>query len=439
MNVRFKTLLALAMAGALAACGGDKDTPDAGLKQDAGINTTPDTGVGETDSGTTGTDSGPRADAGRPDSGTQPACPANTLGCECQPGGQADPQGTCLDEGHICLTFSEDPATSICVAPCDLANGNADCEGQIVANRQNRPASTCRGGLLNNTGTCTETTVDDGEECAYGALAGERLAACPEGSACFIGFGTEEPYLGSCGRTCAGDTDCAAPRPVCLTGVLNSTVASGICTDELRGPGSACRPGDITGLCPDSDVIDFGGGNRFGRIQCVGLLSEEVGHCVELCDTRQPGGGQCPSVRANSPNLQPACASDVFNIPNVGVCEDNCSNFPEDCNSQDQNCASITLRTSMAQISWCLDILPDPLSEFNGSAGDDCASDPDTFRCPKGTLCVGDGSGGGLCARGCNATVTGTAAASQCAASPIMGATCMADMGQADGICAPAM
>lgn len=448
MNVmRLKCVLGLTIAGvlALSGCSGDNGTETDAGPRDTGV---ADTGVGPEDTGVA-------EDAGTPDSGRMdasgppPTCRANSLGCRCTPGGEANPQGSCEDETHVCILWTDPNDTMVeqtatCQKPCDAeANGDTECLAELVGGRETRPANICRGGF------CAERVVNEGEDCILGAIRGERLSACEEGVLCITGI-NDTPYIGSCGRRCETSADCTgAGRSICNPNQLNAA-PNGICSSALNGPGAFCRPNDITGQCDGTTTVTFQGTTgpvTIGALRCYDIFIDDVqnlGQCFALCNTTAAGDTQCAANRANNPDLEVSCQGGLFTNPMIGLCNDACSAFPDDCGQANQTCNPPVRFQGAPNVDfgWCFSINEPQKAEFDGMTADNCATnDRDRFSCPKSTFCLGIQAGVGVCARGCDATATSTLTPStDCDLSPVNPVTCLEfnpDNAPGLGVCFP--
>ncbi len=410
--MRLQSALALSVAGALAlvGCSSDEGEDSGTTPRDGGV--VADTGIVETDSGVPAAG---RPDMGRPDTGPVGICPPNTLGCDCTPDAMGGP-GTCASPDHACVQWSaeDEPLLATCVKPCDFAmNGDTECANEFTAGRMNRPANVCRG-------LCVEQEVADGQDCNRGAVRGERLSGCAAGSLCITGI-NETAYIGSCGRPCADNGDCAAPNPVCNPNILSSTVTPGICSARRLGAGSICRPADITGQCDSTNTFPFGTPvQNVPSLNCFSIFfgTEPLGHCYEISATTVPEATRCSASSDNV--LERECMTGLFQNPAICLCSDNCEGFPNNCpgmgsESNGQNCTGdiqFNGRPEDEFYSWCLDVISPVIPEWDWATNPQPCdqAESDAYRCERGTLCLAVQQGVTACVRACDATATGTAA-----------------------------
>ncbi len=414
--MKLHSVLALSVAGALAltGCGDSDSNTDTGSssKTDAGTNnnnnnnnnndagmTTQDMGTTGQDMGTTGQDMGTTGmDMGTtmPDTGV--GIIAGKEGEECSPG------DTPCETGLDCLNLSGQntmPADQvlICLRQC---MADADCTGV---------GTTCAGGV------CVETVAQEGEIARLSKLGGNALSGCATDLVSLPGgaglFDLEDDER-SCVRPCsAAGTECTDSRfPHCNVGILTSTATPGICTSARRTVGSPCSLRNGTESCSFDSMTE-------GSMFCIdpfGILDmgpASSGHCVQICSSMDT---TCRN--AHQPSLTGSCVTGLFTNPDVGLCSDGCSAYPNNC--ANASCRHMlgsdwmNMGGTQAQLidnpalSWCLEPTATTLAEWDPASG----SAPDSTQncegkanqCPAGTYCQGVAQGVGGCVVGCNST-----------------------------------
>lgn len=434
---RFRSALTVTMlSGALAftACSSDENT-DGGVKDtgttqpDSGTTEEPDSGTNNGGMDATTTDRGPRPDSGPrdggmvepPDSGVDPR--ADQEGGSCTPG--ATEQGSCVDPANVCVTWSPEGFTtqiSTCIRPCE---SDTDCSTSPAGAVCGNVVAGLEGGRVVGIKACVSAVVGEGER-ANLSLRHEPapMTGCAEpyhAYPWFIGsllFELDDDQA-SCGLPCGTDADCAASNTTsfCNRGVLNpetATVTPGVCQ---------VRRADKGALCSQSTIIEMCDTSTSANMVCVNLgLTEadnmdpvkEYGHCLEICEMANP---TCPS--RGDPALAPTCEFGFFTSATLGLCDDNCAAFPDNCSGagspppsggtqNGMNCTQFGGSFDAPEQGLCLEVaqtetLFDPWDFMNPPAIP-CADD--AHRCPDATTCIAVDLGGGMqtsaCVYGCN-------------------------------------
>lgn len=459
-----KVGLSLLLIGGMAAfvgCSGDDD-PDGNKDAstnvgDTGGNVNPDAAEG-TDSGMPGPDSGPRPDSGV-DGGMMSACPQGDEGCPCTPAGMCnDMELTCISWPVLRMA---DPQIRSCVRTCD---DDTQCAASTLP-----PAGTPKvctdfflptigvGGICSNTDTAAA-----GEACKGSRRGNVAVSGCEDGLSCLTNqVGGDN---GTCAQLCIVSTStptggCEGATPFCNPGASGLVVTStsgemegvGVCAVGRLVQGSICSSFDLTRSCDTSEETVAPGNGH----ECITWpdLPENQGTCVEICALT---GGTCGGVEP-APLGRQTCGRYSTQDNNAGLCQSNCSNYPDDCNGTGQGgagrfCQNTWVFDQMVPLAgFCVDRLTPALgvAELEVVAGTpsivgmppDCrplqGSNGDFYRCPEGSHCeiLQDGAPGvGVCFQGCDATVTATASGCDLATTS---STCfgLAAMGP-EGVCA---
>ncbi|MCK6547956.1 hypothetical protein L6R52_19045 [Myxococcota bacterium] len=428
------------LTGALtiSACGGDSNNDDGGIKYpDATTNAD-----AAADAGTDPVDTGVRPDSGRPDTGVRPdSGPADTgvpdmtnmEGYSCTPG--ATDQGSCVDATNVCVTWSPESfetQISTCIRPCET---DMDCTnspvGQVCANI----TIGIQGGVVVGAKGCVASTVGEGQTASASLRNGGPLTGCAEPYQAYpwylgsLLFSLEDDQA-SCGLPCGSDMDCTNGRPntntpFCNRGILNpetATVTPGICSVRAAGKGSLCSQSSVIEMCDTSES---------SNVVCVDLGLTEAhnqtagtayGYCLEICDQMNP---TCTLRNEVTGQTAAACEFGFFTSPTLGLCDDNCSSFPENCTgagstppaggtNNGMNCAQFGQSFDAPEQGLCLEIsqteeLIAPW-DFMTAPAFPCADD--AHRCPNGTNCIpvdlGAAGQTSACVYGCSTTTSTT-------------------------------
>lgn len=178
-------------------------------------------------------------------------------------------------------------SNNTCIAPCNRANGNADCAagdsclGAFDNTPRNRPGLCGQGCAAFSTGTC-----DLGTSC--------------------------QPVLGRSGLNAWA----------CLTDNVGATYGIG----EVCDPSANCAEGS---LCIEDDVDTLG---------------NPVSHCVQLCSPDDELSGLSPCASLVNPEV---CAPS--RVAGLGLCSESCAPFPRTpgstygCSGADDGCRPIVL------------------------------------------------------------------------------------------------
>jgi hypothetical protein len=442
---------AISVMFAIAACSEDAAPPapdakpkDAGAGDDAGVH--PDA----TDEADASLPDAAEIDSGAPDTGVPDAgfppdtgadagmslCPDGMEGCLCGLGGM------CSDQGLACLDSSgglvpPQDRTFLCVRPCQIDD---DCLNDPVGNR------ICRA-VFGATKGCVSAEVVEGEIATISRLSGGAMTGCEDGTIGippFVGLRLPEDQV-SCGRPCtpgvmSGPGACTPTYPACNDGFLNSPATPGLCMARRAGPGDTCSRSSVVGLCD----------NTVPNLACIGIPYSildpadpspmpDPGMCMQSCDLGAP---DCAA--SDDPGAGPATCRQVTTMnPMVGVCSNDCSFFPNDCQrpgafGEGTTCTRELFFEMGFPVTFCFNVMPPPIAEWNFGAPpiERCmTSTGGEARCEAGTICADDGAGG-VCVRPCKtSTPTG------CEMDPAGNGTCNDDvftgMGDGLGVCTP--
>jgi hypothetical protein len=208
---------------------------------------------------------------------------------------------------------------------------NADCAGSALS----PPAQFCSSGIC-----VQELEPEGGIADFFRDTNTQTLKGCQSGLERYVGaqFGLETDQEFACVRTCMTSADCTTQginfcnRNDGLLTNMGQSVNFGMCT---RGPGLAgdpCSDRDATRAC----TLDF---NDQGLVFCVDNFSQVFnkgsgeGICTQLCGDTDGNPTTPPlACQAQYPNqTAPRCQTGSFQNPNIGVCSDDCSPFPNSC------------------------------------------------------------------------------------------------------------
>ena len=167
---------------------------------------------------------------------------------------------------------------------------------------------------------------------------GEFLSDCEAGTELFRGLQVElEDDEFACIRRCQSDSECTTPGiEVCNvnTGILVDPMGQvsfpGVCSRFGGLSGQPCSARDATRAC-SLDVE-----NR-GLLLCADFFDQAFNQptsiCTQLCgDTDGDPATEAVGCLAQAENLPvPRCALGGFVNPNLGICSDNCTAFPNNC------------------------------------------------------------------------------------------------------------
>jgi hypothetical protein len=218
---------------------------------------------------------------------------------------------------------------------------------------------------------------------------------------------------GSCAMPCATDNDCTTLSPACVS--MTSTAASSgqsVCMVRHAAKGASCS------LFAANEMCDLGLSRNMicadlGLSNAEQMSDRHVGVCVELCDAREMRCRARPDAQH-----EPACEYGFFSDMGVGICDDNCSAFPDDCVGPGSRPAAGNQARGMNCIPFpgsgtidapdqalCIDVAQKgavfPIYDFQGAPSASC--DTDVIACPHQTSCVsGDPfTTGSVCVYGC--------------------------------------
>ena len=233
-------------------------------------------------------------------------------------------------------------SNSLCVAPCDRTNGNADCTGGDAClaafdfTPRNRP------------GLC-------GTACSAFSV-----GQCPADEAC-------QPFLGRAGVNIWA----------CVASTGNTTF----------GPEEIC---DETGSCQEGYL-------------CIGAETDAGGNtinrCTQLCDTEAELAGDRPCASFSNPEI---CARSA--VAGIGFCQESCQPFPRipgsnyGCSTAGERCFPVVLTEDAASA-------PVGICDANdGTIGpfQPCAEDGTIGECADFAVCL-DFSDDGAVNPNCNA------------------------------------
>lgn len=339
--------------------------------------------------------------------------------------------------------------------PCET---NDDCRTSSAGRLCGNVATRIENGNVVPVKACVERLENEGDTAMRSKrLAPRPMSGCRDPLQAFPAQTASQLFAlevdqASCGKLCASDADCtqSLPRvlaPVCSLGVLQSVTTPGVCTTRRAGKGAMCSLSSVIEIC---DV------EQTPNMICVNLnLSEShandprgpYGYCLEICDMMNP-----TCVTSNDPVLQSTCEFGLFTSPDIGLCDDNCSAFPDNCTgrgspppSPPQSAAQRgmscmpfgQLSGSATDINLCLDVAQtEPLFppwDFSNIPPMACMED--VHRCPDGAICLqvdlGTGNQDSVCIFGCD-TTTGT---TSCAQAPFQ--NCSNVFGTTQGVCTP--
>jgi hypothetical protein len=370
----------------------------------------------------------------------------NMEGGACSPDGT--PKGSCLDDANVCTTWSPPMSTDLiatCTRPC---MSDADCGGSTVGH-------VCASVELDQK-ACVASVTGEGERVDVSLSHGRPMTGCRAPlQAVHRLYGSLlldlEDDQASCGRRCASDGECTGAAPTCTLGVFSSTAAAagpeGVCTVRRAGKGARCSLRSIIEACDTSlsknmvctdlglqDADNQGDANKYGL-------------CVEICDMTDM------TCRASADGAHTAsCEFGFFNDKDLGICDDRCRAFPDDCTGMGSPPAAgdtargarcIPFRGSgtidRPEQSLCLDVAQRgallPAYDFKTAPASSCQGNP--LACPDETICIGadPSTGSAVCAYGCTTMGGGP---SGCESTGL--STCKQDFGTdtTAGICEPA-
>lgn len=403
---RFRSALALTpvlwgLGTLAAACDGDQAAVDAGA---ADLGVEDGARIDEEDAGISDAASPPPGDGGM--EGLR-----DHLGGSCTPGPTR--QGSCADADLQCVEWSLPQSmtkVSTCVRPC---TASADCADEMT----NR---VCASVLLEQK-ACVSGTVGEGEVAELSLRRGGPMSGCAEPLEAFpwyVGsllFALEDDQA-SCGRRCRVAGDCRTPTPFCSTGVLTST-PSGVCQVRKAAKGALCSQRSVIEMCDSSETED---------VVCVNLglteadnrpLERELGHCLEVCTMDRP-----VCATRSDPRLSATCELGFFSNETLGVCDDNCTAFPDGCsgagsdaaeggNARGSTCVQFGAAFDAPDQALCIDIAQEgelfSAWDFMAPPAAPCADN--AYRCPDRTTCTTVDLGAqqtSACVYGCD-TMTG--------------------------------
>jgi hypothetical protein len=383
-------------------------------------------------------------------------------GGNCVPG--ATDQGSCIDPTNVCVTWSPQGATapvSTCVRPCEIA---MDCANSAVG-------QVCGGvfAVRDNTAriiaqkACVSGTVGEGETANVSlSHAPTAMTGCADdfvpipwffGSALF----ELDDDQGSCARPCGADDDCNVPNAKgtkCVGGIFNSTVTPGLCQTRFAGKGARCSSTSAIEMCNTSSVAP-GAANGSQNYICIdfGLNDTEntngqvYGACFEVCRAT----ADC-ETRADNAMHAIACETGVFNDPTLGLCDDNCNSFPDDCPGmgsppkvgaelRGMTCQTLANQAGTIDLGFCIDVsqtlnpLLTPFDFQMGTIPQECDMDP--LGCPDRAICLQvDQQGRTGCVYGCDSSTTAPGL-NGCANTGFATCTLIAAPPGTEGVCTP--
>jgi hypothetical protein len=368
----------------------------------------------------------------------------NMEGGACSP--SDTPQGSCLDASNVCKAWNAAMAADVvasCIRPC-MSDG--DCAASPVGHvcaTVDRDEKACVSMALGE-GQRVDTSLSHMRPmtgCQSPLQAVHRLSG-----SLLLDLDDDQA---SCGRACSADGECTGTAHTCTLGVLSSSTApgqlSGICTIRRAGKGARCSTRSIIGAC-DTGLSQ--------NMVCTDLGLEDAdnqgdadkfGLCVEICDMVDT------TCRATPDGAHmPKCEFGFFNDQTLGICDDRCNAFPDNCTGMGsppspgdtaRGAHCIPFRGSgsfdMPDQALCIDVEQHgatlPIYDFKTTPAASC--DQNTIACPDKTVCVGadPASGFSVCVYGC--TTSGGTSGCEATGFP----TCKADLGNATkaGICEP--
>jgi hypothetical protein len=382
-------------------------------------------------------DAGPRDggtpfDGGRPDTGLHPS---GDEGQPCFP----DAPESCRWPATTCVRWSPENSTEPIVASCVR-----ECvEDFECADSQIGPH--CRSVLFGmkacvadgrGAGEVIEPTLRHGGPmtgCGGGGFGPDLLQAIPRTAGSFLSD-LEDDQL-SCAQRC-DDTQPCATGPYCARNLLPDP-PDGICQRRQAKRGARCSMRSAVEMCDASSgafMVCVDAGLYAIENQDPDL---EFGICLEICTQQDP---TCRSE--GDPNHVAQCEFGLINAPDLGVCDDNCSAFPDDCTGpgsppiaghmqRGATCFQINGTAQAPEVGLCIDVAQD------GALLDvwDFVSTPEPCadmgaRCPDGSHCAPvDQANSGACVIGCD--TQGMPTGCEGAAQPM----CQSAFGGTAGVC----
>lgn len=399
--------------------------PDATLPPvDAGQPPPPDAGI--RDSGPI--DVGPQC--ARPTPGGDCACTATApaLGPYQQDDCPA-PEDRCVPWDEVSGRLDLRGSFQRCARPC---RSNLDCEGRERCTvsglpRESGASMICVDRVVDLDEVCSGTRARPGEAVTpQGSLLepGVRVG-CRAGLECVLGLG-EDFHIdeGACLVRCNADAQCDPATPYCNPNVLTGRDGpTGVCSTAQLGRGGVCGPEQpgrlgITSQCDTSAQTP----PNTACFQIPDLLPEGQGICMTVCEA----AADCPLQGG----VQSEC---TYFGPDLGICTDPCSSYPQDCpgpglDGAGRVCMDYLGDDNGESVGFCMDrrrpVLAPAQLAADGTLiemGDNCfpaagTGTTDFLRCPEGAGCliVDFGQGLGLCLFGCDAaTAQGNPACTQ--------------------------
>lgn len=240
-------------------------------------------------------------------------------GQPCTPG--ATPRGSCSDPTNLCVEWSptsrSPESVSSCVRPCATA---LDCLATTPI---------CAAVLFDQLG-CVSATSALGEVATPSLRHGGTMSGCAapyQAIPWFFGsllFALDDDQL-SCGLRCGTFADCVTAAPYCSMNVFTAT-PTGLCQARRADKGARCSQLSGLEMCDTSSTANM---------VCVDLgLNEadnmapdvEHGVCLETCTPMDMSCG----AHAD-PVLNGTCDFGFFTSATLGLCDDGCSAFPDNC------------------------------------------------------------------------------------------------------------
>ncbi len=288
------------------------------------------------------------------------------------------------------------PATGICSAPTNKANGTA-----CTADANSCTNDICNAGACthpNNTNACNDgNACTQTDTCSGGSCVGSNPKVCPAVGECQI--------IGTCNTTtgvCSAATNKAYGTACTDDG--NS------CTDDVCSSGSCTHPNDNTNTCSDgnactSDVCNAG--------NCVGsaITCNDGKPCTDdSCDSLT--GCKYVADNTNTCSDGNACTTDAcvagLCVPSLKDCNDGnpctddgcvaatgaCTNTPDTSNpcSDGSACTDDACSAAGACVSTGIDCGDaNPCTDDSCDTSTGCINDPDaTNSCTDGDACTDD-------------------------------------------------
>jgi hypothetical protein len=324
------------------------------------------------------------------------------------------PQGSCADPSNVCMDWTppaEQSQLATCILPCKT---DADCGRSKIG-------SVCAS-VSTGTTACVSSAFGEGERADVSLLHGRPMTGCQlpleaihrlDGSL-LLDLDFDQA---SCATPCTADASCSAMSPVCVP--ITSTVsgAHSICMARHAGKGAKCSLFTATHMCdlglsPNMICADLGLSNADQ------MMEQHVGACVELCDMMDM------ACRAKADTLHTSvCEYGFFSDATLGICDDKCSAFPDDCTGpgspplpgdQARGARCIPFRgngtVDKPDQALCIDVEQhgDLLPVWDFATAPSISCETNTIACPDRTTCIGADPNTGLsvCVYGCSTTQT---------------------------------